>query len=191
VSEIQPGFSDPVVMAQQSFRALLQAQAKPGTWHSLPRTEKISDLPGTLAAAALTLFDPETRIWGNFSQHALRYLRFHCSCPIATEPSEAEFIVWKAEEGLPPFSEMNSGTVIAPETGATLIMSVPQELEGHAVKLTGPGIQASKRFSPGGVSSIFWDSLVKTRTEALLGIDVIFCSPSRVAAVPRSTEPCL
>tara|TARA_X000000950_G_scaffold240703_1_gene293917 strand:+ start:1636 stop:2211 length:576 start_codon:yes stop_codon:yes gene_type:complete len=191
VSEIQSGFSDPVMMAQQSFRALLQAQAEPGTWHSLPRTEEISDLPGTLVAVALTLFDPETRVWGDFSQHALRYLKFHCGCPIATEPSEAEFIVWQAKEGLPPFSEMNSGTVIAPETGATLILSVPQELEGHVVKLTGPGIQVSKRFSPGGVSSIFWDSLMKTRTEALLGIDVIFCSPSRVAAVPRSTEPCL
>ena len=179
------------MMAQQSFRALLQVQAEPGTWHSLPHTEEISDLLGTLAAVALTLFDPETRIWGNFSQHALRYFKFHCSCPIATDPSEAEFIIWQAEEGLPPFSEMNSGTVIAPDTGVTLILSVPQELEGHAVKLTGPGIQASKKFSPGGVILMFWDSLVKTRTEALLGIDVIFCSPSRVAAVPRNTEPCL
>src|SRR4051794_609191 len=96
IEELGSGFADKVRSAQSTFRAVMDATARPGT---VQRIAAWLDAPPPLttaaAAIALTLFDHDTTIWldGAFagSPHVARWLRFHTSAPITAEARYATY----------------------------------------------------------------------------------------------------
>ena len=59
-----PGFTDPVTDAQATFRAVLDAMARPGTIHSAGECLAApAPLDRATAAVLLTLVDHETPLW--------------------------------------------------------------------------------------------------------------------------------
>ena len=100
------GFADPVFAAQATFRAVLDAMARPG---SIQRIDTALTPPPPLArgaaAVALTLADHDTPVWlgADLAAHPgiAEWLRFHCGCEIVAEPALAAF-AFTADAGAVP-----------------------------------------------------------------------------------------
>ena len=79
-----PGFADPVEEAQATFRAVLDAMARPGTLHRAgERLAPPVPLDQAAAAVLLTLVDNETPLWLDAAAAAARdWLAFHCGATV-------------------------------------------------------------------------------------------------------------
>src|SRR6201995_5547805 len=95
-AELPAGFADKVLSAQSTFRAVMDAMARPGS------IQRVTAQPGTppgmmrgSAAIALTLFDHDTPIWLDAAMSATsdvaRWLKFHASAPVGAASSIASF----------------------------------------------------------------------------------------------------
>src|SRR5262245_64167437 len=92
VAELPAGFADKVLSAQSTFRAVMDAMARPG------RVHRIRAAPGTpapmmrgTAAIALTLFDHDTPVWRDSVRSATsdvaKWPKLHTSAPVNRAPS--------------------------------------------------------------------------------------------------------
>ena len=94
-SVLLPGWTDSVHDAQASFRCILKALSEPGTVQTLPVViEGPAPLSPAATAVCLTLADYETPLWIGGSAHlqaAESYLRFHCGCPLVSDPAKAVY----------------------------------------------------------------------------------------------------
>src|SRR5689334_243884 len=96
VAELPAGFGDKVLSAQSTFRAIMEAMARPGT---IQRISASVDAPAPLmrgaAAIALTLFDHDTPVWldARMAETNLvaRWLRFHTGAPLIANPLASQF----------------------------------------------------------------------------------------------------
>jgi alpha-D-ribose 1-methylphosphonate 5-triphosphate synthase subunit PhnH len=176
-----PGFADPVLDAQASFRALLEAMSRPGTVQDiLAPPELPPGLSPAAAAVLLTLVDATTPLRLNAGAEAEAWVRFHCGCPLATEG--AAFVLDPAASLL----ALEAGTDEEPEGGATLILEVASLAEGSGWRLTGPGIRDAHRLSVTGAPAGFVGDWGRNRARFPRGVDVILCAGTRIAALPRS-----
>ncbi len=177
-----PGFADPVLDAQASFRAVLQAMSRPGQVQRVPHLPELP--PGLSPAAAavlLTLVDAETRLRLNAGAAAEAWVRFHCGAPLA--PAGAAQFVLDPEAGL---LALDPGTEEEPERGATLILEVAALEEGRGWRLTGPGIREEHRLLVAGAPPGFVADWAANRARTPCGVDVILCAGDAIAALPRS-----
>ena len=180
-----PGFANPVLGAQSSFRALLHALAHPGTILELPDApDPPAPLNAAAAALALALCDADTAIWHDGDVAVADWLRFHTGAPEA--PSrEARFLI--ATGAPPPLAALPLGSDEAPQNGATLILQV----EGLAVapgwRLTGPGIENSTDLRVTSLPAGFVAARAALAALFPRGIDIVFCAGRRIAALPRTT----
>src|SRR5215471_16904990 len=93
---ISPAFADPVQESQGTFRAVVDALARPGTIRRIPsKVAAPPPLNAAAAAVALTLLDYETPIWLDpmlaGRQDVVDWFRFHTGAPITLDPSGAAF----------------------------------------------------------------------------------------------------
>lgn len=191
-SALRPGFDDPVMDSQASFRTLLDVMARPG------RIEKIDcalDPPPPLLSAAaavcLTLLDVDTPLWldqfARESEELRAFLSFHCGCPIVEEPASAAFALVTDPLTMPALRAFGQGTAEYPDRSTTLIVQVRAlHAEGDAI-LRGPGIEESHRFDASPLPLDFWAQAQLNHEAFPLGVDLIFATSERVAALPRST----
>jgi alpha-D-ribose 1-methylphosphonate 5-triphosphate synthase subunit PhnH len=187
---LMPGFSHPVFDGQRVFRAVLKTVAHPGTIVHLPLAPRA---PGTLCSAAtaycLTLLDFETPLWLQRADAGLAaYLRFHCGCPLTETPAQARFALIADPGSMPSLSEFHPGEPEYPDRSATLLIQVASLEEGEAVRLTGPGIRESVRFSVSGLSAGFWAQVRENHALFPCGVDMVFACGDALAALPRSTR---
>jgi alpha-D-ribose 1-methylphosphonate 5-triphosphate synthase subunit PhnH len=176
-----PGFADPVLDAQASFRAVLEAMSRPGTVQAILAPPEVP--PGLSPAAAavlLTLVDATTPLCLAAGAEAEAWVRFHCGCPLATEG--AAFVLDPAASLL----ALEAGTDEEPERGATLILEVASLAEGSGWRLTGPGIRDAHRLRVTGAPAGFVGDWGRNRARFPRGVDVILCAGTRIAALPRS-----
>src|ERR1041384_1731321 len=96
VAELPPGFADKALSAQSTFRAIMEATARPGTIQRV--TASVGAPPPLMrgaAAIALTLFDHDTPIWLDASMTesdlVARWLRFHTGAPVISDSSACHF----------------------------------------------------------------------------------------------------
>src|SRR5262245_44734293 len=105
--------SNPVFAAQATFRAILDAMARPGTIHKIEAVAAPAPLSPTAAAVALTLCDHDTPMWLDAALSASTpvtdWLRFHCNAPIIDKPGEAAFAFVSTGRKLPPLSGFHIG----------------------------------------------------------------------------------
>jgi alpha-D-ribose 1-methylphosphonate 5-triphosphate synthase subunit PhnH len=186
---ISAGFSAPVLDAQRTFRAVMNALAEPGTGHAVdaegPRCPGFSV---AMTAIALTLADFETRLWTDIGAagDAAAYLRFHTGAPIVVEAKSAAFAFVTRPRDLPRLATFAQGTLEYPDTSATLVVDVESIDTTRGWALSGPGIAGTRRLTVSPVPDTLLPDLAANRAAFPCGIDIIFCAGTRIVALPRS-----
>lgn len=200
---------DAVFDAQEHYRLLLDAMARPGTINVLPRVP-IAPPEGLTGAAALVGFallnadvsfyveGPATATRGDAAT-ATRYLVVNTSArPVAR--TAADFVF--AEGGSPAalLTGMKTGTLPYPEEGATLVAGVKalateaqglaqQMRDTLALRLQGPGIRGERRLFVSGLNAALLEALRECNMEFPLGIDLVLVDPDyRMVCIPRSSR---
>ncbi len=184
---IGAAFSDPVLDAQATFRAVLDAMSRPGSLH---RTGARLDAPPPLAAATaavlLTLVDNETPLWLDPAADAARdWLAFHCGAVIVAAPDKAAFAVALSPVEL---GSLAVGSHEAPEDAATLIVQVAALGSGVGYRLAGPGLREPTLFAADGLTADFVQRWQRNHALYPCGVDLILCAGTTLAALPRSVS---
>ena len=201
----QAGFMDPVHDAQQCFRVLLTALARPCQPQALPPRlpEAPQPLAPAVAAALLTLCDGDTPLWlaPEYNTPAVRaWLRFHTGCPLTDAPAEAAFAAAPSFAALPqgaPLAAFAQGVPAFPDRSTTLLVGIaavsgtPVPVsDGTAFAATGPGIQERALLAlPCGALPQNFDSLWAANNAAYpLGVDMLLLAPGHALGLPRTTR---
>lgn len=182
---LTPGFADPVADAQTTFRAVLDAMARPGRVHRVgEELQPPAPLDRSTAAVLLTLADNDTPLWLDPACAAASdWLAFHCGAPIVVDPARASFAVAST---LPDLATLSAGSHEVPEQSATLLLQVRAVGSGHAWRLSGPGLRAPALLAIDGLPRDF--TRIWRDNHALFprGIDLVLCAGEQLAALPRS-----
>jgi len=180
-----PGFADPVADAQATFRAVLDAMARPGRRHVAGASlTPPAPLAQATAALLLTLADIDTNLWlAPECAAAGDWIAFHCGAPLTADPAQAAYAVATT---LPDFSGFDSGSDDAPERSATLIVQVRALDEGRSFRLTGPGLRAPAMLRAEGLPEDFAARWGRNHAQYPRGIDLVLCAGSALVALPRS-----
>lgn len=191
LSNIAPGFKDPVLDTQSSFRKLLLAMSEPGTHVDLDEVSAPAGLLAATAATALVLIDYDTPLWLSpdlRTPSVESWLRFHCNCPLVEEPQEASFAIANGfSEGL-DVSGFNVGDAKYPDRSTTLILQVESLSDGEDIILAGPGIEEQRSVHVSGLPENFWSWRHDNYKDFQLGVDVMLTCGGKLLSLPRTTR---
>jgi alpha-D-ribose 1-methylphosphonate 5-triphosphate synthase subunit PhnH len=182
-----PGFADPVGEAQATFRAVLDAMARPGRLQQAgERLAAPAPLDPATAATLLTLIDNETPLWFDHSAVPARgWLAFHCGAIIVDGPERATFALALS---LPDLTTLSAGTHEAPESSATLILQIAALGSGTRYRLSGPGLREPTLLAAAGLSREFTAAWQQNHALYPRGVDVVLCAGTTLTALPRSVS---
>ncbi len=186
---MRPGFRDPVHDAQRSFRAALQALARPGL--AQPLGEPIPDLPlgAAMARLLLALADEDTPVWWQQPHEPLQqWLRFHTGARAASAPQEAAFAVVTDATSMPPLESFAAGSLASPEFSTTLLVEVDALDEGPLLQAHGPGIRERQPLRLAGLPPAFWTQWQANHALFPQGVDLLFTCGPQVLGLPRTTR---
>jgi len=181
------GFADPGLASQATFRALLDAMARPGLVVTPPAP---GGLPPGLSAAAgsacLTLFDLDTTVFVDRADPTLsRWLAFHTGAPLTTDEPVAAFALL-LDPATARFDRFRQGTDVAPETSTTLILQLPSLTGGPDLRLTGPGIETQAMIAPKALPAALLE--LRSRARFPEGVDLILAAGPDLVCLPRTTQ---
>lgn len=190
---LSSGFADPVRASQATFRAVLDAMARPGTVQPIGVAAPAPPpLCAGAAAIALTLCDHDTPIWldgdlgGN--DDVVDWLRFHCGCPIMEDCGRAAFAFARAAAPLPPLDAFNLGTAEYPDRSTTLVLQVEVLHVGGGLIVTGPGIRECNVLTASPLPNDMAARLAHNHALFPRGLDLLLASADAVAGLPRSVR---
>jgi len=183
------GFRDPVHDAQRTFRAVLDALARPGTLQRVAAPdEQPTCLSPAIAALALSLLDHDTAVWLCPELCAAApYFRFHADTPVTDSPGAAAFALTTAAQ-MPALGTLAAGTPLYPHRSCTVLCEVPALTGGKALRLTGPGIDGSTRLRCQGLPGVFVHQWSAQLARFPLGVDVLLTHGDRVCGLPRGVR---
>src|SRR5437588_1808845 len=193
IAELPAGFADKVLSAQSTFRSVMDAMARPGTVQRIAAAvgAPAGMMRGT-AAIALTLFDPDTRIWIDHlmskASEVARWLKFHTSAPVVADSSIAHFAVIGDASALPDLGRFSFGTNEYPDRSATLIVQVESLTEGPAFELRGPGIDGVAILQAKITPADLFQRFAINAALFPRGIDVLLVDDDAITAMPRTTR---
>jgi alpha-D-ribose 1-methylphosphonate 5-triphosphate synthase subunit PhnH len=191
LSELAPGFQDPVFESLLVFRALLAASSSPGTIQRLslsltppPRFDIAT------AAVCLALLDHDTRLWldDRFPQAVRDWLCFHCRVSLVTDIGEADFAVLTPSPPMICPRDCRTGTEERPDCSTSLILQTEYLATGTGLRLTGPGIRDSHRLEVPEIPTKFWVSRNDPALAFPRGIDIFLTHRSLLTVLPRTTK---
>ncbi|CEG10561.1 Alpha-D-ribose 1-methylphosphonate 5-triphosphate synthase subunit PhnH [Afipia felis] len=185
--------TDKVFSAQFTFRAVMNAMARPGTVQKLDHAATApAPMTSGTAAIALALFDQDTPLWLDPAMartaEVAEWLRFHTGSPIVDDPARSHFALIGDPADLPAFDHFALGTSDYPDRSTTLIMQVESLSEGPAVELRGPGINGAAELRMALRPAGLLDRLAANTALFPLGIDLVLVADDAVLALPRSTR---
>ncbi len=186
-----PGFADPVLDSQYTFRQVLDAMAHPARFIPLEMQMEVpAPLYRSTGAICLMLLDHETPLWVDLEgrEEVAGWLRFHCGCPITPSPPKARFGLIFKEEEIPLLSQFHAGEDEFPEQSATLILQVRGFTAGVGRSFRGPGIETVERLTIHGLSDEFWKFWAWNHRQYPRGVDVLFTSEATIVGLPRTIE---
>ncbi|SEL21179.1 phosphonate C-P lyase system protein PhnH [Pacificibacter marinus] len=179
---LEGGFADVPVDASHAFRAVMTAMARPGEIFTISGAQPPAPLSPASGAVLLTLCDPETPLYLAASHDTPKvrdWITFHTGAPFVAAQN-AMFAIGAWDDL--PLSDFAIGTPEYPDRSATLIVERPT-LSNTGATLRGPGIKNQAQLSLPKVQS-FQDNAQLFP----LGLDFIFTSGDRLAALPRTTK---
>ena len=193
IAELPAGFADKVLAAQSSFRAVMEAMARPG---SVQRITAGVGAPSPVmrgtAAIALTLFDHDTPVWLDRRMVAAasvaRWLKFHTSAPIVADSSASQFALIGEGDALPGLDCFCLGSNEYPDRSTTLILQVGSLAEGPGYVLGGPGIDGTALLRATVTPADLFERLAVNATLFPRGIDVVLVHDDAIVAIPRTTR---
>lgn len=166
-------------MQQRVFRRLLDCFAYPGRVAGIEDTGRKA-----LVAVLATLLDGEAAL---ADPHGLLTPADWPKLEACAAGSEsAQFVVAdgsRAPDFTPPL-----GTLASPELGATLVLRVQTLGQGPVLHLTGPGISGETRLKVTGLAACWIAARAEWTSAFPLGVDIVLCDDSRIAALPRTTR---
>jgi alpha-D-ribose 1-methylphosphonate 5-triphosphate synthase subunit PhnH len=182
-----PGFGDPVGEAQATFRAVLDAMARPGHLHQAGKQLTApAPLDSATAAVLLTLIDNETPLWVDSAASAARdWLAFHCGAVIVDAPDQALFALALS---LPDLALLSPGSHETPESSATLILQIAALGSGTPYHLAGPGLREPALLMANGLPADFIQVWQQNHALYPRGVDVVLCAGTTLTALPRSVS---
>lgn len=176
------GFADPAAQSARSFRAILEAMARPGRIEVVTGATPPAPLSVAAGCALLTLADATTPVHlaGAADCAAVRdWLRFHIGAPLVA--AEAASFAVGAWTDLAPLHRFAIGLPDYPDRSATLIVEIP-ELEPKYARLTGAGIATEAWLSLPEIAAF-----QANRALFPMGLDFLLTCGDRLAGLPRST----
>lgn len=187
------GFEDPTMQSQAAFRAVMDAMAHPGRIYTTPEPMTApAPLNNTAAMVALSLCDFDTPIWLDHdlanSKELAQYLTFHTGAPITKDPKNATFAFISNPKKIGLLSQFALGSDEYPDRSTTLVLQVEALTNSAGVVLSGPGIQTTTNFGAAPLPEPIWEMARENHTLYPRGVDMIFCSSTELACLPRSTK---
>lgn len=189
---MEQGFADAVMSSQATFRAVLNAMARPG---SIAAATAEIGVPRGLAPAtaslALTLFDHDTPVWRDEAlndEELARWLRFHTGAPLTGDPGRAAFALIGDVAAFSDLGRFSIGTAEYPDRSTTFIFQVDTLTAGDPLVLTGPGIKDMADFAPSPLPKNFLSLIAANNGLFPQGHDFIFCAGERISALSRTTR---
>lgn len=192
VAELPTKFAQQVLSAQSIFRSVMEAMARPGTRHCV---STVAGAPAPLmqatAAIALTLFDHDTPVWLDPAMEAssdvARWLKFHTSAPLVSDPSIAHFALVSDIAAALSLDRFALGSGEYPDRSTTLIVQVSQLGRGPMFELRGPGIDGATTLqAPLGADLVA--ALAVNHTLFPRGVDLVLAADDAIVALPRTTR---
>jgi alpha-D-ribose 1-methylphosphonate 5-triphosphate synthase subunit PhnH len=192
IAELPAGFADKVVSAQNTFRSVMEAMARPGSvQHISASSGTPSGVMRGTAAIALTLFDHDTPIWLDPSlatSDVSKWLKFHTSAPVVSDPSICSFALIGDAAALPALSSFSFGSSEYPDRSTTLILQVESLGEGPFFELQGPGIDGIARLQAKIEPRDLFERLAVNAALFPRGIDVVLVHDDQIVAIPRTAR---
>jgi alpha-D-ribose 1-methylphosphonate 5-triphosphate synthase subunit PhnH len=192
MSAVAAGFAEPVLAAQSTFRAIMDATARPGTARRLAGIDAPAPLSPTAGAIALTLLDYETPFWLDpplaAAPEVARWIAFHTGAPRTDDPASAAFAFIADSAAPPSFETFALGSQEYPDRSTTLVLQVARLTDGEGFVLRGPGIAGSRRLAATPLPADFLDRLAENRARFPRGVDLLLAAADTVAALPRSVH---
>ena len=179
--------AEPALASQATFRAVMNAFARPGSIHTAAAAAP-EPLSAASAAVLLALADYETPVWldAAASQPAIAdWIRFQSGASVAKAPAEAAFAVIADPLKMPDWTAFALGSEDYPDRSTTIVMQV-QDFDGEPISITGPGIKTQCTFAARPLPSDFVRRLAANRELYPRGIDLILTAGGRLLALPRS-----
>ena len=192
-AELPAGFADKVLSAQSTFRAVMDAMARPG---SVQRIAAVSGAPSPMmrgaAAIALTLFDHDTPVWldpaMSGTSDVTKWLKFHTSAPVVADSSICHFALIGDAQALPALDRFAFGSNEYPDRSTTLILQVESLTQGVACELRGPGIDGVAALQAAIQPADLFERLAVNAGLFPRGIDVVLVADDAIVAIPRTTR---
>lgn len=187
--------AEPVAVAQQTFRALLTAMAKPGTVLTL--VSRPGESPEE--AIAFALVDHEVA----FAVVGKRHIEGAGAGAVSvarritlrtgsteSEVADAAFVFAYTPLTASTWDLVRRGTLEYPDSGATVVYILPHVGAGRLVlTLTGPGIETEQRLALTGLPASEFVSRNEACDDYPMGVDCIFVDDEgHVACLPRSSK---
>ena len=193
IAELPAGFADKVRSAQSTFRAVMEAMARPG---SVQRVVAAVGTPAPImrgtAAIALTLFDHDTPIWLDAkmseTSEVAKWLKFHTSAPVVADSSISSFALIGDAGALPDLSHFALGTNEYPDRSTTLVLQIKDLTRGEVYELRGPGIDGSAVLQAIIEPKNLFERLAVNGSLFPRGIDVVLVADDAIVAIPRTTR---
>ena len=187
-----PGFANPVRDAQQVFRAVLQALARP----TIPQHVNVDMLPPaplgvTIGAVILALCDEQTPLWLDPALRAApevcAWIVFHTGARIVDRADDAAFVIASSPSASPRLADLARGTDEEPHRSATLVIDACCAPGMGALKATGPGIQGIADWDGAGLPREFLPQWQENHSVFPRGVDIILAAETAVLGLPRTT----
>jgi len=188
---IEGGFADLVLGAQNVFRAVMEALARPGSVQSIASdVAPPAPLTPELGAVALTLIDHDTLVWLDpvlaANEAVVAWLAFHCGASLTADSGAAAFALVSDAALLPALDDLGQGTDEYPDRSTTVVLAAGSVV--RPVTLRGPGIK--DRFTtelplPGGD---FIEQWAENRSRFPRGVDLLLVRDGTVVGLPRTTR---
>lgn len=179
---LEGGFTNTPIDAAHAFRAIMNVMARPGMIEEISGAQPPAPLSIAAGAVILTLCDPETPVHlaGDYDTQTIRdWITFHTGAPLVA-PETAAFAIGSWHDL--PLTDFPIGTSEYPDRSTTLIVD-SEALTSSGPTLQGPGIQTTATLSLPETQAF-----QTNRAHFPLGLDFIFTSGKRLAALPRSTR---
>ena len=173
--------------SQATFRAVMEAFARPGDIKTVAGVAAPSPLSPAGAALLTCLADFETPTWLSPAfarQNVVDWIRFQTGARVTQAPGEAGFAIVDSHD-LPDFSMFAQGSEEYPDRSTTIIVQV-ERFDGAPFALKGPGIKTTRTLAASPLPADFVARLAANREHYPRGVDLVLVASDQVAALPRS-----